>query len=76
MKLRIRFQCTGCGACAAICPDGAIHRDGKRLTVEPQLCRSCDRAPTPLCAAACPAGAMEAESRTARQKRKRREPTQ
>lgn len=59
MKLRIRFQCTGCGACAAICPDGALFRLGRRVAVNPDLCRSCASAKIPACAVHCPAGAIE-----------------
>jgi formate hydrogenlyase subunit 6/NADH:ubiquinone oxidoreductase subunit I len=57
--LRPASRCTGCGACAAVCPTGAIrveNRDGKRITEitgtivksQPlQVCGSCGEAYAP-----------------------------
>lgn len=61
MKLRIRFQCTGCGACAAICLDGAIRRTGRRMVLDAALCHSCRDRSEPLCLTFCPAGAISVE---------------
>ena len=58
MKWRISIQCTRCGACVAICPDGAIHRRGKRYEIKPALCHSCNRLAEPFCLIHCPAGAI------------------
>lgn len=59
MALRIGFQCTACGACAAICPNGAIQARPGRYRIEPLLCTEClFYARTPVCAASCPSGAI------------------
>ncbi|MEJ5368673.1 MAG: 4Fe-4S binding protein [Bryobacteraceae bacterium] len=60
MKLRISLQCTLCGSCAAICPDGAVLRVKKRIVIDTSRCRSCDSLDTPACGAHCPAGAITA----------------
>jgi heterodisulfide reductase subunit A len=56
--------CSGCGACVAVCPFGAVARDaasGKAL-VDPVHCRGCG-----TCAAACPTGAASARHFTSAQ---------
>jgi len=47
-------DCTGCGACLAVCPYSAITMDQSRKTavVNPALCKGCG-----ACAAACPSEA-------------------
>ena len=38
-------ECKGCGKCRieAVCPVGAAHRDGKRMTIDPETCFHCGR---------------------------------
>ena len=50
--------CIACGECAAVCPEGAIQREGDRLTWDRALCASCGE-----CAEACLAGAREMAGR-------------
>lgn len=49
-------KCTGCGTCAALCPDVfEINEDGKSQVKNPEACDTCD------CQAAidsCPEGAI------------------
>ena len=44
-------KCTQCGACAAVCPQGAA---GESVRVNRERCRSCG-----VCVRACPAGARQ-----------------
>jgi pyruvate formate lyase activating enzyme len=46
--------CIACDVCLAVCPQGAIRRDGDRLIWERELCDSCGE-----CAEVCLAGARE-----------------
>ncbi len=47
-----RDDCVSCGACAKVCPKGAISvYRGLYARVDPMLCIGCGR-----CAAECPAG--------------------
>ncbi|MGQ9917020.1 MAG: 4Fe-4S binding protein [Bryobacteraceae bacterium] len=62
MRLRIRLQCTQCGACAAICPDRAIARERKRMVTDAGRCRACEELETPVCVAQCPADAIRVVS--------------
>lgn len=43
--------CTGCGACGAACPHGAITRNGRCGTTDRSLCQNCG-----ACLDVCPAG--------------------
>jgi dissimilatory sulfite reductase (desulfoviridin) alpha/beta subunit len=45
--------CTGCGACEAACPDGAVSLADGLAVVDPAACLACGR-----CVAVCPTGAM------------------
>ncbi len=48
--------CTFCGVCEKACREGAIHREGDRLVIDPDKCNHCGR-----CYKACPFGAWEGE---------------
>lgn len=49
--------CSGCGVCAAVCPQGAISLTGEGVAFDPARCTGCGE-----CVAACPTGAWsEAE---------------
>ena len=52
MKIDIS-KCTGCGACANVCPQQAITVRDNLATIDPDLCTECGN-----CAAVCPAGAV------------------
>ena len=45
-------KCIGCGTCAAVCPAGAVRREGTKPVTDPALCRGCL-----ACAESCPADA-------------------
>ncbi len=47
-----------CEACAQVCPEDAIHYDGRTPIVDEQRCTSCR-----LCEAACPADAIHGDER-------------
>ncbi len=60
--LQDKTACTGCGACAAVCPKGAIamcaDEEGFLYpAVDPALCIGCD-----LCEKRCPSGKVHAEN--------------
>ncbi len=54
-------KCTGCGACAAACEEGAIRMVGGKAVVADESC--CDG--LGACLPACPAGAISIEQREA-----------
>jgi len=56
----ILFQdrCLSCGDCLAVCPQGAIVRDGEATHTLPSLCRACG-----TCAEACPSEARQLAGR-------------
>ena len=49
-----REKCTGCGACAAVCPNGAIHMEEGRPVLDAEACVFCGK-----CTRFCPTGARE-----------------
>lgn len=42
-------DCVGCGGCVAVCPAGALQKQGGAVRWQPQSCVGCDR-----CLAVCP----------------------
>jgi NAD-dependent dihydropyrimidine dehydrogenase PreA subunit len=52
MKIDIS-KCTGCGACAGVCPEQAITIRDNLAMIDNNLCTGCGS-----CAAVCPAGAI------------------
>lgn len=53
-RLYTANRCIACGACIAICPNGAIKKGKESLLIDNSLCVSCGK-----CANVCPARAME-----------------
>ncbi len=51
-----RENCIGCGACAAVCPVGAINMDSGTAQIDAEQCISCG-----ACVNECPVGAISAE---------------
>ena len=49
-----REKGTGCGACAAVCPNGAIHMEEGRPILDAEACVFCGK-----CTRFCPTGARE-----------------
>ncbi|NDY58913.1 4Fe-4S dicluster domain-containing protein [Desulfovibrio sulfodismutans] len=48
-----RTVCTGCGACVACCPTGALSLQAGKASVDRSLCVGCG-----ACLRACPTGAV------------------
>ena len=48
-----RERCVLCGACVAVCPQGAQHLENGQRSIDRALCRACGR-----CAEACVSGAL------------------
>ncbi len=57
-------QCSGCGVCVEVCPQGAISLVEGTARVDSSLCTGCQ-----ACVAACPTGAIEAPMPIARKQR-------
>lgn len=49
-----REKCTGCGACAAVCPSGAVRMEEGRPVLDQAICTLCGK-----CENFCPAGVRE-----------------
>ena len=54
MAFKINDGCIGCGACAGVCPVGAIAEDGGVFKIDESMCIECG-----ACAGACPTGSIE-----------------
>lgn len=52
----ISSSCTGCGKCAAVCPQHCIHRNGQTYVIDDRHCLHCG-----LCFEVCPAHAVRKE---------------
>ncbi len=50
-------KCTGCGACADVCPQGAISLQNDVAVIDQASCSKCGN-----CAEVCPAGAIRARA--------------
>ena len=47
-------RCTGCGACAEVCPAGAIAMVDGKACVDEETCTGCE-----ICMDVCPEGAIQ-----------------
>lgn len=47
-------KCIGCGACASICPVGAIKLSNGKAKIDPKKCIKCGS-----CASFCPVSAID-----------------
>lgn len=48
MAMKISEECVACGACAEVCPEGAIS-EGDIYSIDPEKCTECE-----TCVDACP----------------------
>lgn len=55
----VKELCTGCGECIAVCPVGAITRDGEKVVRDREKCTVCGR-----CVSVCPASAVSLAGKT------------
>lgn len=56
MAAKVNMElCTGCGACADICPADAIRIQDGKAQVDVEACVECE-----ICVSACPTGATPA----------------
>lgn len=53
MAYKINNECVKCGACASVCPVGAISEGDSQYIIDPDLCIDCG-----ACAEVCPVGAI------------------
>jgi len=52
-------RCIGCGACLALCPQGALSRSDRGVDIDRAACTGCGR-----CVEQCPGAALEALGKT------------
>lgn len=55
MALKISEECVACGACAEVCPEGAIA-EGDSYVIDAAKCSECE-----TCVDACPLGCIAKE---------------
>lgn len=56
MAYKINDDCIKCGACAGVCPVGAISEGDDKYVIDANECLDCGS-----CAGECPNGAISAE---------------
>ena len=56
MAFKINDSCVACGACAGVCPIGAIAEGDGKFEIDADTCLECG-----ACADGCPAGAISQE---------------